>query len=128
MELPAVYLLGALGYGALELLWRGYTHWSMLVLGGICFLLIYLLNTRLRMAVLKKWVLSAAVITTLEYLCGCLVNLYLGWDVWDYSTMRGNLLGQICPQFIFLWFCLSIPCTLLSSGMHRLFCDRQAAK
>ena len=121
LELLSVYLLGAFGYGGLELLWRGRTHWTMLLLGGFCFLLVYLINTEMHAALWQKWLLSAAVITTLEFLCGCLINLRLGWNVWDYSGMRGNLLGQICPQFFVLWLLLSIPCSWLSAGLKKLF-------
>ena len=28
-------LAGALGYGLLEISWRGWTHWSMLLSGGL---------------------------------------------------------------------------------------------
>ncbi len=35
---------------------------------------------------------------------------WLGWDVWDYSDLPGNFLGQICPQFAALWCILSGPC------------------
>ena len=120
-ELFIVYLLGAFGYGALELLWRGRTHWSMLLLGGICFVLIYLIVTEFRIAAWRTWLLSAAVITTLEFYCGCLVNLWLGWGVWDYSSLRWNLLGQICPQYILLWLLLSVPCSGLAAGLKKLF-------
>ena len=27
----------------------------------------------------------------------------LGWGVWDYSGLPGNLLGQSCPQYFVLW-------------------------
>ena len=27
-----------------------------------------------------------------------IVNLAFGWNVWNYSGLPGNLLGQICPQ------------------------------
>ena len=57
----------------------------------------------------KKMLLSAALITTAEYLTGCVVNLALGWQAWDYSGCRGNLLGQICPAFSLLWLALSLP-------------------
>lgn len=118
-EFFTVYVLGALGYGGLELLWRGRTHWTMLLLGGLCFVLMYLIDTRMTVRLWQKWVLSAAVITTLEFLCGCLVNLRLGWGVWDYSALRGNLLGQICPQFVLLWFLLSIPCSALAPALRK---------
>ena len=36
-------------------------------------------------------------------------NLALGWRVWDYSLLWGNLWGQICPLSSSLWFLLCIP-------------------
>lgn len=115
-EFILVYTVGGLLYGLAELLWRGWTHWTMILCGGLCFTLMYLISMA-EMALLKKWILSAAVITTVEFFTGCLVNLRLHWQVWDYSGMPYNLLGQICPQFLLLWFALSIPgiavCTLL---------------
>ena len=32
-----LFSFGALGYGLIEILWRGHTHPSMLTAGGICF-------------------------------------------------------------------------------------------
>ncbi len=116
-----VFAVGALGYGALETLWRGYTHWSMLLLGGLCFWLIYLISTRMREPLWKKWLLSAAVVTTLEYLCGLIVNRKLGWAVWDYSGERWNLMGQICPRFALLWLLLSVPCCALARRIRAFF-------
>lgn len=122
LEFLFVYLLGALGYGGVEMLWRGRTHWTMLLLGGLCFLCIYLIATRLALPLWKKWLLCAAIITVLEFFCGCLVNLRLGWDVWDYSSVPGNLLGQICPLYTVYWFLLSVPCTGLSYAVrHYIF-------
>jgi len=37
-----------------------------------------------------------------------LVNMRLGWGVWDYSEMPGNVLGQICPTFSAIWFVLCL--------------------
>ena len=34
LQTPAVFALGAAGYAALELLWRGRTHWTMALTGG----------------------------------------------------------------------------------------------
>ena len=119
LETLLIFLTGAFGYGGLELLWRGYTHWTMLVLGGVCFLLLYLIDTRMKEPIWKRWLLSACVITTLEFLCGCIVNLRLGWNVWDYSDVPGNLLGQICPEFFLLWLLLSVPCSALALALRK---------
>ena len=116
MELLPVFALGSILYGLTEILWRGWTHWTMLLCGGICFTLMYLVSGS-GLSLVKKWLLSTCIITTVEFVAGCIVNLRLHWQVWDYSAMPFNLLGQICPQFLLLWLALSLPglglCTLL---------------
>lgn len=52
--------------------------------------------------------ICAAAITATEFAAGCLLNLWLRLDIWDYSHLPGNLLGQICPQFSLLWLALSL--------------------
>ena len=44
MELLPVFALGSILYGLTEILWRGWTHWTMLLCGGICFTLMYLVS------------------------------------------------------------------------------------
>ena len=34
-----LFPIGSAGYGLVETLWRGHTHWTMLVAGGVCFLI-----------------------------------------------------------------------------------------
>lgn len=120
MELLPVFALGSILYGLTEILWRGWTHWTMLLCGGLCFTLMYLVSGS-ELSLFKKWVLSTCLITMVEFLTGCVVNLGLHWQVWDYSSMRFNLLGQICPQFILMWFALSIPGMGLCQLLRRLF-------
>ncbi|MGL5437111.1 MAG: putative ABC transporter permease [Lachnospiraceae bacterium] len=92
-------------YVAIELLWRGYTHWSMFLLGGACFVFCGLINEILpwTMPLWKQVLIGVAIVTALEFVTGCIVNMWLGWNIWDYSKMPGNILGQICPQYIALW-------------------------
>ncbi len=118
-EFMIVYLIGAAGYGALELLFRGWTHWSMLLTGGLCFLIMYLISTRLRTGFPQKVLMCAAAVTSVEYAVGMLVNVHLGWGVWNYSHMPLNLSGQICAVFALLWLLLSIPCVALSPYLRR---------
>ena len=119
LEILLIYALGSILYGTVELLWRGWTHWTMLLCGGLCFTLMYLVSMS-TLPPVKKWLLCACLITTVEFLTGCLVNLVLRWHVWDYSELRGNLLGQICPQFTLIWFLLSIPGTALCGLLSRV--------
>lgn len=123
MEFVLVYIIGGMLYGLTELLWRGWTHWTMLICGGLCFTLMYLISMS-GMELIKKWILSAAAITTVEFFTGCLVNLHLGWQVWDYSNLPYNLLGQICPQFLLLWLALSVPGVALCTALRGFFTAR----
>jgi len=50
--------------------------------------------------------LGVAAITGVELAAGLLVNR--DYSVWDYRSQRGNILGQVCPAFMFLWLPLSL--------------------
>ena len=114
MQYVLIYAAGGLLYGLIEILWRGWTHWSMVLCGGLCFLVMYLISG-LPLCLMKKCVLSSAAICTAEFYTGCLVNLRLGWNVWDYSHMYLNVLRQICPSYSGAWFLLSYPVALACS-------------
>lgn len=106
----SLFCFGALGYGGLELLYRGHTHWSMLLAGGICMVALYSLNQKLFcQPLLLRCCAGAGLITGVELLFGLIFNRWLHLAVWDYSACWGNLLGQICPFYTFLWFLLCIP-------------------
>ena len=51
--------------------------------------------------------ICAAGITAAEFVVGLILNVWMGLGVWDYSHMAGNIMGQICPQFIVLWLILA---------------------
>ena len=127
-ESLCVFLTGGVIYSGLELLWRGYTHWSMTAAGGVCLLALHLMHQRLPAnRLLLRCTLGCTVITAVEFAVGILVNRVLCWNVWDYSAMPGNLMGQVCPLFSAAWFFLTIPACLLSDGIRRFF-DRLEAR
>lgn len=114
-----IYIIGALGYGLLEVLFRGTTHWTMLVTGGFCFVILYHMFSKRELAPLwKKCLLGAFIITAIEFIVGCVVNLWLDWGVWDYSKYSYNVLGQICASFTILWFLLCIPLAFFTRFLH----------
>ncbi|MCL2514183.1 MAG: hypothetical protein FWF08_09785 [Oscillospiraceae bacterium] len=104
-----VFLIGGTVYGLIEVVSRGFTHWTMFLAGGICFLFLFGINTRTSFSLPVQCLLGTAVITSVEFITGCIVNLKLNWNVWDYSRHSFNLLGQICPLFTGCWFLLCIP-------------------
>ena len=113
-----VFVLGAASYAMIEVLFRGHTHWTMVLTGGACVLTFYYLQDWLLGSPLVVGALAGAVIITLyEFCIGVIVNLKLGWDVWDYSQLSGNIMGQICPYFTAMWFGLC----LVFFGLIKLF-------
>lgn len=105
-----MFCFGALGYGAIEVGFRGHTHWTMLLAGGLCLVLLNELNGLLAAwPLLLRCTAGSLVITGVELSFGLVCNRALHWGVWDYSDQWGNVLGQICPLYTLLWFFLCIP-------------------
>ena len=114
---------GGSTYVTLEVLWRGYSHWTMLMLAATVFVVIGLLNEvwRWQTSLTLQVVTGTIVATVLEFVTGCVVNRWLGWAVWDYSNIPGNLLGQICPQYTAIWAILSLVAILLDDFIRWRF-------
>lgn len=108
-HLLILLIIGGIIYIGIELLYRGHTHWTMGIVGGLCFVAVGLLNEGLpwHMCFETQMLCGGAIITCVELIAGCVLNLWLHLDVWDYSKLPGNVLGQICPQFAAIWVVLS---------------------
>jgi len=52
-------------------------------------------------------VIGAGLILVIEFISGCIFNIWLGMGIWDYSTLPFNICGQICLLFGILWFFLT---------------------
>lgn len=104
-----VFVLGGFAYGMMEILFRGHTHWTMVITGGACVLTIYMLSGWLMsIPLIMAAATGALIVTTYEFFVGLIVNVRLGWQVWDYSALPGNIMGQICPVFTAAWFLLCL--------------------
>ena len=112
-------LFGGIAYGLLEILWRGYTHPSMVLTGGVCFAMICGVNRRFSdKPLLVRGVMCALAVTAVELCVGMLVNQWLHLDVWDYSDQQLHLFGQICLLYTGLWFGLSLVLCFTLSKMR----------
>lgn len=97
-------------YFVLEGLWRGWTNIAMLFIGGICGVLVGLLNERPGYYKLKIWqqcLIGTLIILCVEFVSGLVLNVWLGLHLWDYSNIWGNLYGQVCLPYAALWFLLT---------------------
>lgn len=105
-ELLLIWMIGGCTYYMIEILYRGRSHDSMFILGGICLVIIGLLN---ELPCTKKWyfetqvIVGDVVVLCLEFITGCIVNIGLGLEVWNYADQPGNILGQVCPLFAIIW-------------------------
>lgn len=105
-----LFFIGGLIYYLIEILWRGYSHISMVFCGGLCFVLIGIVNELIPwdIKLWKQMLIGSVIVTVVEFFTGCIVNLWMGLKVWDYSNLPFNILGQICLPFCVVWFFLSL--------------------
>lgn len=77
------------------------------------------------MPIWEQALIGSAIITSLEFITGCIVNLALGWNVWDYSGIPFNIMGQICLPYSVLWTFLSVLCIIADDFLrYKLFSER----
>lgn len=117
-----LFVFGGIAYVLLEYVWRGHSHWTMAVAGGLALVLLY--GAALHLAawplLLKCWV-GAIIIASVEFVTGAVVNVRLKWNVWDYSARRCNLYGQVCLTYFFLWGLLCVPVFAFLDALQSLW-------
>lgn len=118
-----LFFVGGLAYVAIELICRGRSHWTMAIVGGVCFILCGLLNEIFtwKSTIWYQMLICSLIITGVEFVSGLILNVYLGLGIWDYSNMPFNLLGQICLPFTVLWFFLSAVAIILDDYLRYWF-------
>ena len=111
---PLIFLTGGAAYVGLELLWRGRSHGSMFLAGGLSLLLIgHLEETEPKLPLPLRTLTGAGIITMVELGLGMVFNR--DHAVWDYRNVPGNYLGQICLPFSLLW----VPVSFAAGKLYR---------
>lgn len=112
LEYLVIFFIGGAVYYLFEIIGRGHSHWSMFILGGICLIVVGLLNEKPffpeNFGIIPQALMGTVAITVLEFITGLIVNVWWGLGVWDYSNMPLNIMGQICLPFTLLWVVLSV--------------------
>jgi uncharacterized membrane protein len=120
-ELALVFFTGGVLYYTVEVLWRGWSHIAMAVLGGLCFICLYFMGRLFpRIPLLLYCILGGVIVSLLELGAGELLNNVLGLGIWDYSSLPLNFRGQVCLLFSFFWCLISLPSFFLSKLMRTM--------
>ena len=123
-ELLLLFIIGGATYVLIEILWRGYSHSSMFIVGGLCFIIIGSINNYFPwdLGMVQQTLIACGIITALEFIAGLIFNVWLGLGVWDYSDQPFNLMGQICLLYSVLWLPLAVFAIVLDDwARHFLF-------
>ena len=116
-----LFAMGGTAYLALEIAWRGTTHWTMFLAGGACLCALDALGLqrvqqrhagvgigRLSLPTPLLAGIGAVGVSVLELGTGLACRRLLHVEVWDYSQEWGNLAGLVCPKYTALWFLLCL--------------------
>lgn len=115
-----LFILCSIIYCGIEIVYRGWTHWSMALLSGI--LGILCIDTpnnifRYDLDYSIQVLISTTLCTIGEGITGLIVNVKLELDVWDYSTLPFTFFyGQCNLFFVFAW-------VLIIGCFGIFFCD-----
>lgn len=99
-----LFLIGAVFYGGIEVVWRGNTHFTMCIAGGISAIILGFINLKMKdWLFIYKVMVGSIAITLIELVFGIVFNVILKQNIWDYSHLKFNFLGQICILFTVVW-------------------------
>lgn len=122
-ELLVLFALGGIIYYTFEMLFRGFSHWSMFVLGGVC--LVFIAQQGLWVGwsdpLWKQVPRCTLFVVAGEFITGMIVNKLLHWNVWDYSDQPFQLFGQICVPFAIIFSGLCVLGIYLSGYLLHWF-------
>lgn len=115
-----LFFIGGIIYYLIEVCFRGWSHIAMMLIGGFCFLMIGELNEHLTYdtSLLYQGIIGSCIVTAIEFVSGLVLNVYLRLNIWDYSNLPFNLLGQICLPFSILWIVISIVAIILDDWLR----------
>lgn|SRR5574344_210282 len=117
-----MFIEGGLLYSFIEVCWKGGNNcsWTMAVVGGLCFIIMGLIN-KICPVYKPLWLqqLEATVfVLILEFLSGLLLNVWLKLNIWDYSNLKFNIMGQVCLLYSGFWYILSFVGILLDDFLR----------
>lgn len=104
-ESLVLWSIGGTIYYTLEMVFRGFSHWSMWMLGGLCMTFFGMQGVWVnwRDPLWRQVIRCTLFVGCGEFTTGIIVNKWLHLKVWDYSDQPLQLFGQICAPFLILF-------------------------
>ena len=113
LKMIVLLMIGGTIYFCIEMLWRGHSHWTMALVGGICFIAIGAINEYIpwEMGMVQQLLIGACLVTGIEFIAGLILNVWLGLAIWDYSNLPFNIMRELNLSYLFSL--LGLLCLLL---------------
>ena len=127
MEYIFLWMIGGTVYYSFEIIFRGFSHWSMFVLGGLCFLFFWLQGhwTKWEDPMWLQVARCTIFVIACEFITGIIVNKWMDWQVWDYSDQPFQVFGQICLPFATIFSGMCAMGILLSGKIMQVLFDEE---
>lgn len=111
LQIATIFFFSGTAYIVIEIIFRGYTDFSMWILGGICGVIITFVNNGLILDEKTPFEYQVAFCSMCcivgELIAGLIVNQ--DYHVWDYRELFGTFAyGQLNIFFIMAWICICI--------------------
>lgn len=111
-----LWVWGGTVYFLMEVAWKTFRgrpetiSWLMLIVAFLLCIPIERCGAELpwNIPIWLQALICGVLVTLVELLSGLILNVKLDLNIWDYSDLWGNFMGQICPQFSLLWFALCL--------------------
>lgn len=115
-----LFCIGAFLYTTIEICFRGYSFYAMMLLGGALFVAIDSINDYLPwdLDLTIQALIGASLITLSELIIGEVTKLAGAAPMWDYSNLPFNFDSVICIPFFLIWILLSVAAIILSDSIN----------
>ena len=125
-----LWFTGGSVYYLFEILFRGFSHISMFILGGICmdFFALQGKASHWREPLWKQVIRCTIFVLAGEFITGIIVNKWMKLKVWDYSDQPFHVFGQICLPFAIIFSGLCTLGILLSGYLLHWFFREEKPK
>ena len=117
LKMIVLLMIGGTIYFCIEMLWRGHSHWTMALVGGICFIAIGAINEYIpwEMGMVQQSLIGACLVTGIEFIAGIILICHL--ILWDKFAYLFSLLGLLC-LLLRLWLMIIYDIGFLKRKNH----------